>query len=63
MQFPDEDEPVSLPADAEQQLRHSVDMVLDAGDCGTLPTTVVDLSGEAPELVRQGKGDVSALGL
>lgn len=63
LQFPGEDEPVSLPADAEHALRHSVDLVLDAGDCGTLATTVLDLSGDAPLLVRQGKGDVSMLGL
>ena len=52
-----------LPAEAEHALRHSVDLVLDAGDCGRLPTTVLDLTGEGPELVRRGKGDVSMLGL
>ncbi len=63
LQFPDEDEPVRLPSEAEHKLRNVVDLVLDAGDCGTLPTTVLDLTGDAPELVRQGKGDVSMLGL
>jgi tRNA threonylcarbamoyl adenosine modification protein (Sua5/YciO/YrdC/YwlC family) len=63
LQFPGEDGPVSLPADAKQALTLSVDVVLDAGDCGTLATTVLDLSGESAELIRQGKGDVSMLGL
>jgi tRNA A37 threonylcarbamoyladenosine synthetase subunit TsaC/SUA5/YrdC len=36
-----------------------VDAVLDAGDCGTEPTTVVDWSSGAPEVVRAGAGDPS----
>jgi tRNA A37 threonylcarbamoyladenosine synthetase subunit TsaC/SUA5/YrdC len=40
----------------------SVDVVIDGGHCGTEPTTIVDLSGESPSLVRQGKGDVERLG-
>lgn len=63
LQFPGEDQPVSEPQDAEKQLLHSVDLVLDAGNCGLEPTTVIDLSGDAAVLVRQGRGDVSMLGL
>ena len=63
LQFPGEEQPVSEPQDAEKELLHSVDMVLDAGNCGLEPTTVIDLSGDAAELVRQGRGDVSMLGL
>ena len=37
----------------------SVDAVIDSGDCGTEPTTVVDLSGDEPEIVRRGAGDPS----
>ena len=37
--------------------RHGVDAVVDSGDCGTEPTTVVDLSGDEPEIVRYGAGD------
>jgi tRNA A37 threonylcarbamoyladenosine synthetase subunit TsaC/SUA5/YrdC len=40
-----------------------VDLVLYGGPCGTLPTTVLDLTGSAAVVVRQGLGDVSALGL
>lgn len=40
-------------------LDHEIDAVLDSGDCGTEPTTVVDLSGEEPEVMRVGAGDPS----
>ena len=63
LQFPDEDEPVSYPQDARETLERQVDLVLDAGNCGTIPTTMLDLTGDATVLVRQGRGDVSALGL
>jgi tRNA A37 threonylcarbamoyladenosine synthetase subunit TsaC/SUA5/YrdC len=33
--------------------------VVDSGDCGTEPTTVVDLSGDEPEITRYGAGDPS----
>lgn len=63
LQFPGEEQPVSEPQDAEKELLHAVDLVLDAGNCGLEPTTVIDLSGDAAVLVRQGRGDVSMLGL
>lgn len=63
LQWPDADEPMRCPEDERHELEHQVDLVLDAGDCGIEPTTVIDLTGEAPELVRQGRGDVSMLGL
>jgi tRNA threonylcarbamoyl adenosine modification protein (Sua5/YciO/YrdC/YwlC family) len=63
LQFPDADEPVSDPNDYRAELEHQVDLVLDGGPCGLQPTTVIDLTGDAPVLVRQGRGDVSSLGL
>ncbi|MFY9808024.1 MAG: threonylcarbamoyl-AMP synthase, partial [Pseudonocardiaceae bacterium] len=33
--------------------------VVDSGDCGTEPTTVIDLCGSEPEIVRRGAGDPS----
>ena len=33
--------------------------MIDSGECGTEPTTVVDLSGDEPEIVRVGAGDPS----
>ena len=43
----------------KERLDHQVDAVVDAGDCGTEPTTVVDLSGDEPEILRVGAGDPS----
>ncbi len=63
LQFPDEDGPVSDPQDFRQRLMQEVDLVLDSGNCGLEPTTVLDLSGGGVQLMRQGKGDVSRLGL
>lgn len=48
--------------DAEEireQLGNQVDLVIDGGPVGLEPTTVIDLTGEAPLLVRRGKGDAS----
>lgn len=63
LQFPGEDEPVDLPDDWRALLDQTVDVVIDGGSCGTDPTTVLDLSGDGIEVVRQGKGDISTLGL
>ncbi len=63
LQFPDADEPVSDPNDYRDELERQVDLVLDGGPCGLVPTTMIDLTGDAPVLVRQGRGDVSSLGL
>lgn len=44
----------------KEMLDHSVDAVVDSGDCGTEPTTVIDLSDGEPEIVRVGAGDPTA---
>jgi tRNA threonylcarbamoyl adenosine modification protein (Sua5/YciO/YrdC/YwlC family) len=62
LQFPDETSPVADPKDFRERLEREVDVVLDGGDCGLEPTTVVDLTGDAPVVLREGKGDVTRLG-
>jgi len=57
--LPGEPEPMTVGRDIAERLAHSVDLVLDGGDCGTQPTTVVDLSGPEPEILRYGLGDAS----
>jgi tRNA A37 threonylcarbamoyladenosine synthetase subunit TsaC/SUA5/YrdC len=49
--------------DIRAALEHAVDLVLDSGSCGIVPTTVVDLTGETPMITRQGRGSAAALGL
>jgi tRNA A37 threonylcarbamoyladenosine synthetase subunit TsaC/SUA5/YrdC len=43
----------------KERLDHAVDAVIDSGDCGTEPTTVVDLSVPEPHVLRRGAGDPS----
>ncbi len=56
MLLPGEELPLSDPEDIRDRVGRLVDVIIDAGACGVLPTTVVDLTGETPELVRQGLG-------
>jgi tRNA A37 threonylcarbamoyladenosine synthetase subunit TsaC/SUA5/YrdC len=39
-----------------ERLRGQVDLIVDGGPCGVIATTVVDLTGDVPEVVRQGAG-------
>ncbi len=57
--LPDQEEPLVHGWDIKERLDHVVDAVLDAGDCGTVPTTVIDFSQGEPEVVRHGAGDPS----
>jgi len=41
------------------RLEHDIDAVLDGGNCGIEPTTVVDLAVTPPTIVRRGKGDIA----
>lgn len=53
-------------ADAEQIREHLeklLDLVIDAGQCGTAMTTVINLTGAQPELVRAGQGSLAPFGL
>jgi len=59
----DDDEYVNDPFALEERLGGLVDLVVDGGPLLEQPSTVVDLSGAEPELVRAGKGDVAALQL
>ncbi|MER6752390.1 L-threonylcarbamoyladenylate synthase [Streptomyces fungicidicus] len=57
--LPGEDEPMTQGWEIKDRLDHQVDAVLDSGDCGTEPTTVIDFSGDEAEIVRRGAGDVT----
>lgn len=55
--LPDVAEPLTQGWEIKERLDHAVDAVLDSGDCGTEPTTVVDFSEGEPEIIRRGAGD------
>ena len=50
------------PTEIRRHLEKQVDLVIDAGPCDGAMTTVVDLSGEQPRLMREGKGDIRPFG-
>ena len=52
--------PMTDAREIQERLLHNVDAVIDGGNCGLEPTSVVDLEGVAPVVTRRGKGDVSA---
>jgi tRNA threonylcarbamoyl adenosine modification protein (Sua5/YciO/YrdC/YwlC family) len=57
--LPGEQTPMSDAREIQERLHHVVDAVIDAGNCGFEPTSVIDMAGPAPLVVREGKGDVS----
>ena len=57
--LPGETLPMTDPWEIESDLGHAVDIIVDGGFRGLEPTTVVDLTGDNPSIIRQGAGDVS----
>ena len=57
--MPGDEYPQTDPWQIHQLLEHQVDLIIDGGYCGLEPTSVIDLVGELPQIVRRGKGDVS----
>jgi len=60
--LPGHDEPMTDGWSIKEELDHVVDLVLDSGECGTEPTTVVDWSDGVPEVLRHGAGDPDRFG-
>ena len=61
--LPGDDTPLNDGEEIRERLGHAVDLVLDAGSCGIVPTTVIDLTGEVPVIARVGKGALEPLGV
>ncbi|APZ42873.1 L-threonylcarbamoyladenylate synthase [Acidihalobacter ferrooxydans] len=59
--LPDEDLPHTDAVDIRQRLENQVDLVIDGGNCGVEPTTIVDLYSGMPEVRRRGKGSTDWL--
>lgn len=62
LMLPGDDTPLNDPHEIRERLEHQVDLILDAGACGIEPTTVVNLTGSEPEIIRIGKGDTALFG-
>lgn len=57
--LPGETMPLTDPYDIRDLLEHQVDLIIDGGYCGIEPSTVVDMTGDVPEVIRIGQGDPS----
>ncbi len=55
--LPGDEMPLTDPYDIRETLEHHLELIVDGGYCGMEPTTVVDLTGDQPVLVRRGCGD------
>jgi tRNA threonylcarbamoyl adenosine modification protein (Sua5/YciO/YrdC/YwlC family) len=61
--LPGDDVPLNDPDEMRERLEHQVDLILDAGPCGLLPTTIVNLTGPEPVIERVGKGETRLFGV
>jgi tRNA threonylcarbamoyl adenosine modification protein (Sua5/YciO/YrdC/YwlC family) len=59
--LPGDAQPLNDAEEIRARLERQVDLILDAGACGIEPTTVVDLTGAVPEIVREGRGAIDPL--
>jgi len=60
---PGETEALNDPHEIRDRFEKQLQAVVDAGACQLEPTTIVDLTGDEPELIRRGRGDPALLGL
>ena len=51
--------PLSDPQDIRERLERQLELIIDAGSCGTEPSTVIDLTADEPQVLRKGKGSLA----
>lgn len=61
--LPGEELPLTDAHEIRDRMEHQVDLILDGGSCGVVASTVVDLTGPVPVVIRAGKGSLAPLGL
>lgn len=61
--LPQQASPPSEIAEVRARLEHALDLIVDAGSCGIEPTTVLDLTGDEPAVIRKGRGPLAAIGM
>jgi tRNA threonylcarbamoyl adenosine modification protein (Sua5/YciO/YrdC/YwlC family) len=60
---PGETDPINDPHEIRDRFEKQLQAIVDAGACPAAPTTVIDLTGDEPSVIRVGRGDPAALGL
>lgn len=63
LMLPGDELPLNDVDDIRARLEHDIDVIVDAGACGVEPTTIIDLTGRTPVVLRQGRGALEPLGL
>jgi tRNA threonylcarbamoyl adenosine modification protein (Sua5/YciO/YrdC/YwlC family) len=63
LRLPGDAEALSESDEVAERLSSLVEVILDAGPCGLVTTSVIDLTAHPPRVIREGKGDVVSLGL
>lgn len=63
LQLPGDEAPLTEGWEIQDRLEDQIELILDAGHCGTEPTTIIDLTSSAPELIRAGRGSLTPFGL
>jgi tRNA threonylcarbamoyl adenosine modification protein (Sua5/YciO/YrdC/YwlC family) len=63
LQLPGDDHMLSDPEEVQERLGKQIDLVIDGGAGLLSPTTIVDLTGPDPVLLREGRGDPTVFGL
>ena len=63
LMLPGDDTPLNDGEEIRDRLGDAVDAVVDAGSCGIVPTTVIDLTSDVPVVSRVGKGALAPLGI
>lgn len=61
--LPGDDVPLNDMDEIRKRLDHHVDLIIDGGPCGIELTTVVNLTAEAPAIIREGKGSLAPFGI
>ena len=61
--LPGEAQSLTDPDEIRDRLERQIELVIDGGACSLEPTTVIDLTGDEPLLIRQGRGDAAPFGL
>ena len=56
--LPGHEQPLADAQEIRERLEHELDLVIDAGSCGTEPSTVIDLTAQTPLVLRKGKGSL-----